>query len=83
MTAPISRAQARILRAALTEEKAIEDAARQAASADAFVQNFIKSTPAEVTGYIDTNVTDLASAKTVLKKMALMLLLLARREYRD
>ena len=83
MTTPLSRAQARAIRSALAEEQAIETAARQAARADAFVQTFINSTPAEVTAYIDSQVTDLASARNVLKKMALMLLLLARREYRE
>lgn len=81
MTTPISRAQARILRQLKAVRDAEDNAARLAAKADAFVDNFIHSTPAQVTAYIDTNVTDLASAKNVLKKMSLMLLLLARKEY--
>jgi len=49
--------------------------------ADTFVQTFIAMTPAEVDSYIDVNVTNLASAKAVLNKLALMVLLLARREF--
>jgi hypothetical protein len=79
---PISRAEAKIIKAALAAEAATQEEMTNAAKADAFVQNFINSTPTQVMDYIDVNVTDLASAKTVLKKMALMLLLLARKEYK-
>lgn len=68
-----------------------EIAARQAAAAtraarvevanDGFVQTFVGMTPAAVDTYIDNNVVDLPSAIDVLKKMARMLLLLARKEY--
>jgi pantothenate synthetase len=79
---PISRAQAKIIKAALAAETATQEEMTNAAKADAFVQNFINSTPTQVVDYIDANVTDLASAKNVLKKMSLMLLLLARKEYK-
>lgn len=62
--------------------KADEDAAA-AIKADSFVESFIAMTPAQVASYIDANVTNLASAKTVIAKMAMMLLLLARREFRE
>lgn len=50
--------------------------------ADKFVGQFIAMTPAQVAAYVDGNVTDLASAKTLLKRMAVMMLLMARREFR-
>lgn len=51
--------------------------------ADAFVQKFIAMSPAQISTYIDNNMTDLASARQLLKKAFIMLLLLARKEYRD
>jgi len=54
-----------------------------AVKADAFVGNFIAMTPAEVASYVEGEVTNLASAKLLLKRMAVMLLLLARREFKD
>jgi len=50
---------------------------------DAWIDNFIGMSPAQVSTYIDKQVTDLASAKTVLNKLARMVLLLARREFGD
>lgn len=50
---------------------------------DAFVQTFIAMTPAEVIQHVNANVTNLASAKTLLKQLSVMVLLLARQEYRD
>lgn len=61
---------------------AADDAAKVAAKADAFVASFIAMTPAQVLNYVSANVTDLASAKALLGKMALMMLLLARRGLR-
>jgi hypothetical protein len=49
---------------------------------DAFVQTFIGMTPAEVSDYIDNNTANLATTRELLKKMAVMLLILARREFR-
>lgn len=57
--------------------------AKQAAKADAFVQAFVDMTPAQVVAYVASNVTDLASARQLLTKMALMLLLLAKKEFKE
>ena len=59
-----------------------ENAARAELKQDAFVQQFIAMTPADVRSYVDANVTDLASAKALLRRMAVMLLLLAKAEYK-
>lgn len=64
-----------------TQEAANADALAST-KADAFVQQFISMTPAEVVAYVETNVTNLATSKTLMKRMAVMLLMLARREYR-
>jgi hypothetical protein len=61
---------------------AADNAAKTAIKGDTFVATFIAMTPAEVSAYIETNVTSLATAKTVIEKLALMALLLARREFR-
>lgn len=65
------------------QQRATDDAARLAVKVDTFVTNFIAMTPAEVSTYVETNVTNLASAKSVIEKLSLMVLLLARREFRD
>jgi hypothetical protein len=77
------RTYARAERKRLVARIADEDAAKTAAKADAFVQQFVDMTPAQVSAWFDANVTDLASARTAMKRMALMLLLLAKREFRD
>lgn len=82
MAAPLSRAEARILRAALAARQAEDEAARLAARADAFVSAFVDMTPAQVIAYVNANVNNVADAKVLLTKMALMLLLLARKEYK-
>lgn len=65
------------------EQKAEADAqAKAEIKVDAFVRQFINMTPAQVSAYINTNVTSLATAKPVIEKLALMVLLLARREFR-
>lgn len=46
--------------------------------ADNAIQALRTLTPAQVDNYIDTNVTDLASAKTVLKRIVRVIALLAR-----
>lgn len=58
-------------------------AARNAIKIDAFVQSFIAMTPAEVDAYVQANVNNLADAKSLLKKLSVMVLLLARREFQD
>ena len=77
-TVPVSAEE--LARRQLTERTNTEQAS---VKADNFVQNFIKMTPAEVMTYVDNNVTDLPSAKSLLEKMAVMLLLLARREFKE
>lgn len=67
---------------AANQQAAADAQARLDVKADAFVQTFIEMTPAQVTTYITNNVTDLASAKSVINKLALMVLFLAKREYR-
>lgn len=58
------------------------EAERRAIKEDAFVQNFIAMTPAQVTAYVEANTNNIAQVRALLNKMALMLLALARREYR-
>lgn len=67
---------------AARQEAANDAAAKNEIKADNFVTSFIAMTPAQVNTYIQTNVTDLASAKNVIGKLALMVLLLAKREFR-
>jgi hypothetical protein len=57
-------------------------AEKQAVREDAFVAQFVDMTPAQVAAYVAANVTDLASAKNLLGKVCVMLLLLAKREYK-
>jgi hypothetical protein len=64
------------------QQAEIDAAQRSAIKVDSFVGNFIAMTPAQVSNYIETNVTNLASAKAVIEKLAIMVLLLARREFR-
>jgi hypothetical protein len=68
--------------AALRQQRAADQAHREAIKIDAFVQNFITMTPDQVTNYVTTNTNNLAEVRALLNKMALMLLALARREYR-
>jgi hypothetical protein len=56
-------------------------AASEEARLDPMVQTFIGMTQGQVANYIDTNVTDLASAKTFLKLVSKMLLIMAKRQY--
>lgn len=79
----ISRAAFRALKQTQAERAVEDESVRLVAKADAFVQQFIEMTPAEVDTWITSNVTDLASARNLLKKISIMLLLLARREFRD
>jgi hypothetical protein len=50
--------------------------------ADAFVANFVQLTPTQVAAYVENNTATLAAMRAVLKKMALMLLVLAKRGLR-
>ena len=69
--------------AARRQQKA-EDAAQAAAvKVDTFVRNFIAMSPEQVTAYISANTGNLTQMRDLVNKMALMLLALARREYRE
>lgn len=68
---------------AARQMRATDEAARTSIKADSFVSNFIAMKPEQVSAYINANVTSLATAKPVIEKLALMVLLLARREFRD
>lgn len=57
--------------------------AKAEAKTDTFVQTFIAMTPAEVAAYVDSNVTTLSEAKALMKKLALMLLFVAKENFED
>ena len=67
---------------AARQMQAADEAAATEIKADTFVASFIAMTPAQVATYVDNNTATLAAMRTVVKKMAVMLLLLARREFR-
>lgn len=50
--------------------------------ADAFVRNFIGMTPKQVIAHIDAAPNTVAGMKALITKMALMMLVLARREFK-
>ena len=56
--------------------------AKTDAKADAFVQQFVEMTPAQISTYVDGNVTDLASARLLLKRLSIMMLFLAKQAYK-
>lgn len=49
---------------------------------DTFVQNFTSFTPTQLDTYIDNNTANLAAMRTLVKKMAKMLLILAKNRLR-
>jgi len=51
--------------------------------ADVMFANIINATPAQIDTYIQNNVTDLASAKNVLKLLTKIVVVLASREFKD
>jgi hypothetical protein len=63
-------------------ERALEELERAEIKADTLVQQFISKTPAQINAYINSQVTDLASAKDMLKIFGKILLIVARREYK-
>ena len=67
---------------AARQKRATDVTDKGAIKAVPFVSTFIDMSPDQVSSYIQANVTDLASAKDLLDKVCLMLLLLARREFR-
>lgn len=56
--------------------------AKSDAKADAFVQQFVEMTPAQVIAYVNANVSSLADAKQLLTKLALMMLVMAKEQYK-
>jgi hypothetical protein len=67
---------------AIRQLLAADDAGLVAIKADAFVQSFIDMTKAEVEAYVDNNTATLAAMRALTKKMAIMLWIMARREFR-
>lgn len=63
------------------EQQALLDAKAEA-KADNVVQYLRDHTPAECEAYVQTNVTDLASAKALLKKFAIVLCVLSKQNLR-
>lgn len=68
--------------AALKAEQEADRIARNEAREDAVIQYLRDHTPAECVSYVNTNVTDLASAKDLLKKYAVILCVLAKQNFR-
>jgi hypothetical protein len=64
------------------QKSADDETSSSEIKADIFVENFIKMTPAQLSEYIDDNATTVAALRVLVKKMALMLLILARRGLR-
>lgn len=63
------------------QKRAADDATSASLKADAFVASFAAMTPAQVSTYVDNNTATLATMRALVKKMAQMLLLMARREF--
>lgn len=69
--------------AQLEKDRIAADAAAKAeAKADNIVQYLRDHTPAECAQYVQNNVTDLASAKAFLKKVAIVLCVLSKESLR-
>jgi hypothetical protein len=68
--------------ASVRQLEAADRAETLAIRADTFVTNFIAMTPAQVAAYVENNTANLAQVRSLMTKMAVMLLMLAKREYR-
>lgn len=68
--------------AARRQRDAADQQDQDSVKADAFVQNFIAMTPAQVETYVTNKTANLTQTRALLTKMALMMLALARRAYR-
>lgn len=66
----------------VSDQETADAAAKAVAKADTVVQYLRDHTPAECEAYVQTNVTDLASAKAMMKKFAVVLCVLAKQELR-
>lgn len=62
-------------------ERATRMSIRASIKGDNFIQQLRTMTPADVDAYIQNNVTDLASAKVVLRKLAYVIAILAREQF--
>lgn len=69
-------------KAAFDAQQAQDSDARAATKAEAVIQYLVNHTPAECDAYVKANVTNLATAVTLLGKMAMALSVLARAELR-
>lgn len=79
----VARTAAEEAVAAPIRKQAADDViAANSAKSDNVIQYLVTHTPAECAQYVQDNVTDLASAKAFLKKVAMALSVLARRELR-
>ena len=65
-----------------TPARVADEGNRAQVKNDAFVQQFIEMSPAQVIAYVNSNVSNLADAKQLLTKLALMLLVVAKEQYR-
>jgi hypothetical protein len=61
---------------------AADASAKQAAKADALITFLIEKTPAEVVARVNSDITDLASAKQVIAKLAVAVSVLAKSSLR-
>lgn len=68
--------------APILAQQAADTAAKDAAKLDAVIQYLVSHTPDECAQYVQDNVVDLASARAFLKKVAMALSVLARRDLR-
>lgn len=82
MAGPISRAESRARRQIDAQRAEADAAIIESTRADAFVQQFVGMSPAQIEAWIDANVTSLSQTRMLLKKLSIMLLLLARERYR-
>ena len=70
-------------RAAQDAQDAADQAAKQATYSDNVIQYLVNHTPAECSAYVAANVTNLASAVSLLQKFAMALSVLAKKEFRQ
>lgn len=68
--------------AAAVAQHAADTAAKQSAQADVVIQYLVNHTPAECAAYVAANVTNLASAVSLLQKFAIALCVISKREFR-
>lgn len=68
--------------AARQAQKNADAVAHEEVKADSVIQYLRDHTPAECEAYVQTNVTDLASARAMMKKFAVVLCVLAKQNLR-